>query len=542
MESRNPPTDPRVQQFWDRYQAILRQFRVPAKALPWYRRHVQAYIDDHPGIRLQEQCPGQLQNWFECLGRDVRIPDWQHRQKVDALRLLFCYLLKTPWADNFDWDHCLLGARPLGSDHPTVARTYELIPKQLSKPNSHLGKAFPELHRKFLAAIRIPDYSINTERSYLGWVDRFLRFHRKSPRDCAEADVASFLEHLAIRGRVAGATQAQALNALVFFFSCVMEQPLGEIGPFRRPKRPRRIPTVLSPVEIESILASIQGVTGLMVRLMYGTGMRVMECVRVRILDLDFAYRQIVVRAGKGKKDRVVPMPGVIIDALHHQIERVRVQHERDLVAGFGSVFMPEALTRKYPNADKEFCWQFLFPATRLAQDPRTGVVRRHHIHQSVIQRAIKKSAARSGILKRVTSHTLRHSFATHLLESGSDIRTVQELLGHADVSTTMVYTHVVGRGGQGARWMRSSRTNGKRALAAPQPLINAAQRLRSGSARGKHEYQRKLALDTHFYWARVITQAGSTPTSTAASCGNTRSPCRWLASTKMTWGPTATA
>jgi integron integrase len=262
--------------------------------------------------------------------------------------------------------------------------------------------------------------------------------------------VSSFLEHLAVQRKVSGATQAQALNALVFFFARTLEKPLGDIGAFKRPKPYKRIPTVLSRREVARILAQTQGMTGLMVRLMYGTGMRVMECARLRILDLDFDYRQITVRAGKGKKDRVVPMPDALSDKLKRQIAWVTGKHDEDLKAGFGSVYLPEALERKYPNAAKELRWQYLFPATRIGTDPRSGVLRRHHIHQSVIQRAVRKTAVDVGLTKRVTSHTLRHSFATHLLESGSDIRTVQELLGHTDVTTTMIYTHVLGKGGGG--------------------------------------------------------------------------------------------
>ncbi len=453
MVSRTPSSDPRIERFWTRYLEVLRLFRVPDSALPWYRKHVQGFLDDHPGIRLQEQTPEHLRLWFERMGRNPLIGEWRFRQKINALRLLFSHFLKTPWARDFDWEGWAGGAQSLGRDHPTVARTYEMIDKAVENPTNRLGKVFPELYRKFLAAIRIPEYSPNTEKSYLSWINRFLRFHNDTlPHHCAERQVASFLEHLAVRRKVAGATQAQALNALVFFFTRVLEKPLGDIGPFKRPTRPRRIPTVLSPRETEGLLKAARGTHGLIIRLMYGTGMRVMECARLRILDLDFDYRNIVVRGGKGKKDRAVPMPELLIDNLKKQIRSVTLMHDMDLKAGLGSVFMPTALARKYPNAEKELRWQYLFPASRVAQDPRTGIVRRHHIHQSAIQKAVYRAAAQAGITKRVTSHTLRHSFATHLLESGSDIRTVQELLGHADVSTTMIYTHVVGRGGQGAR------------------------------------------------------------------------------------------
>jgi integron integrase len=272
------------------------------------------------------------------------------------------------------------------------------------------------------------------------------------PCDCGEIELASFLEHLAINRKVSGATQGLALNALVFFFSRVLERPLGQIGPFKRPKKPKRLPTILSPEEMRQLLVALKPTNRLMIRLMYGTGIRVMECVSLRLKDLDFDYHQITVRAGKGKKDRCVPLPKVLVPDLQQQVEVVKQIHQKDLEAGYGSVYMPEALARKYPNMAFETGWQYLFPASRISQDPRSGAVRRHHIHQTVIQKSIKRAASQSGLLKRVTSHTLRHSFATHLLESGTDIRTVQDLLGHADVSTTMIYTHVAGLGSQGVK------------------------------------------------------------------------------------------
>jgi integron integrase len=453
MDNGIQPKKASIERFWARYAAVLKLFRVPERFLPWYQKHIQTFISDHPDIRLQEHSSESLQRYLEKLGRNSLISDWLFRQQVDALRLLFCHLLKLSWAKSFDWDLWSAGARSLGRDHPTVARSYEMIDKSVGDSNNYLAKRFPDIYRKFLVAIRLPDYSMNTERSYLGWIVRFLRFHpEKLPDDCSEPEVASFLEYLALKRKVTGATQAQALNALVFFFTKVLEQPLGDIGPFKRPKLPKRIPTVLSPREVDAIFTHLYGMNGLMIRLMYGTGMRVMECARLRILDLDFEYRNIIVRQSKGKKDRSVPMPEILVEHLQRQIRFVKGRHIRDMAAGFGTVYMPDALSRKYPNAKSELRWQYLFPASKLAQDPRSDVIRRHHIHQSVIQKAIKRAAEKAGITKRVTSHTMRHSFATHLLEAGADIRTVQELLGHSDVSITMIYTHVVGRGGQGVR------------------------------------------------------------------------------------------
>ncbi|MET0052136.1 MAG: integron integrase, partial [Candidatus Thiodiazotropha sp.] len=340
----------------------------------------------------------------------------------------------------------------LESDHATIARTYEMIDKALDDPQNHLARRHPELYRQFLVAIRLPGYAQNTEKSYLGWINRFLIFHSDThPCDCNEAEVASFLEHLALQRKVARATQAQALNALAFLYKHVIDKPLGDIGPFTHSRKPKRIPTVLSTQELDSLLKQASGLNLLILQLMYGTGMRVMECMRLRLLDLDFSQRHIIVRGGKGMKDRTVPLPEVLIQPLQRQMAEVKKMHERDLAAGFGSVFLPNALSRKYPQADKEIRWQFLFPASRIAADPRTGILRRHHLHQSSVQKLVKRCAKAAGILKRFTSHTLRHSFATHLLESGSDIRTVQALLGHSDASTTMIYTHVIRRGGHGA-------------------------------------------------------------------------------------------
>ncbi|MES9858700.1 MAG: phage integrase N-terminal SAM-like domain-containing protein [Sedimenticola sp.] len=308
METIPQVTDSRIEKFWAQYLEVARLFRVQDKAHPWYRRHVQAYIDAHPNTRLRDQTPDTLQQWLIHLGRNSELSTWQFRQRVDALRLLFSHLLKRPWATEFDWDYWSAGAQPLGNDHPSVARTYEMIDQAVNNPKSTLAKCYPDVYRKYLTAMRVPNYSIRTEQSYLDWINRFLRFHKnRHPRECAELEVASFLEYLAVQRKVSVATQSLALNALVFLYTRVLEAPLGDIGTFKRAKRPKRIPTVLAPREVEVLFSLLEGMKGLMIRLMYGTGMRVSECVRLRIMDLDFAYKQIYIRAGKGDKDRVVP-------------------------------------------------------------------------------------------------------------------------------------------------------------------------------------------------------------------------------------------
>ncbi|MER2555309.1 MAG: integron integrase [Thauera sp.] len=306
---------------------------------------------------------------------------------------------------------------------------------------------------RLVAVIRQRNYSIRTEEAYRSWTLRFLTFIGDRDPGCAGAtDVAAFLETLAVQGNVAASTQNQALNALVFLYGQVLERPLGDMGTFQRAKRPRRLPVVLTQGEVGRLLENIEGTYHLMASLLYGTGMRLMECLRLRVKDVDFDYRQIMVRDGKGQKDRVVPLPDGLIDPLRAHLERVRALHEADVQAGRGEVYLPFALANKYPSAPREWGWQYLLPSGRLSVDPRGGVTRRHHLHENSLQKAVKQAAIRAQLTKPVNCHALRHSFATHLLESGYDIRTVQELLGHADVSTTMIYTHVLNRGGKGVR------------------------------------------------------------------------------------------
>jgi integron integrase len=301
--------------------------------------------------------------------------------------------------------------------------------------------------------IRIRHYSIRTEESYVNWVRRFLEFHAGLPPDrLAEPEISSFLTHLAVREQVASSTQNQALNALVFFFRHVLHAKLDSPFQLVRAKRPHRLPAVLSRDEVGALLARLNDTYLIMAQLLYGSGLRLMEVHRLRVKDLDFALHQIVVRDGKGSKDRVTMLPELLSAPLRGQLDRVRRIHNSDLALGHGAVYLPYALERKYPRAAFEWKWQYVFPSDRLSQDPRTGILRRHHMDESALQKEVRRAAREAGIQKPVGCHTLRHSFATHLLESGHDIRTVQELLGHSDVNTTMIYTHVLNRGGLGVR------------------------------------------------------------------------------------------
>ena len=300
--------------------------------------------------------------------------------------------------------------------------------------------------------LRLKHYSIRTEQAYLGWIKRFILFHgKRHPAGMGKAEVESFLTALAVERNVAAATQGQALAAILFLYQEVLGQRLPWLDEVTRAKRPARLPTVLSIPEVGALLAVVDDPElALVARLLYGTGMRLMEAVRLRVKDVDFARREITVREGKGNKDRVTMLPQSLAEPLRAKVAVRQQQHRQDLADGRGTVYLPHALAQKYPSAATAFGWQYVFAAPGFSTDPRSGTVQRHHLDEQRVQRAIKRAADRAGLHKPVSPHTLRHSFATHLLESGQDIRTVQELLGHKDVSTTMIYTHVLNRGGFG--------------------------------------------------------------------------------------------
>jgi integron integrase len=311
----------------------------------------------------------------------------------------------------------------------------------------------PRLLDQVRAAIRARHYSRRTETAYVGWIRRFILFHgKRHPLELGEAEVTGFLTSLATRGNVAASTQNQALSALLFLYREVLKRDLAWLDGVVRAKRPVRLPVVLSREEVSALLRHLRGVEWLMGTLLYGAGLRLLECCRLRVKDVDFDRREITVRDGKGGKDRVTLLPERVAAPLAAHLERVRRQHEEDLRAGTGSVELPAALDRKYPRAAWEWGWQWVFPATRHYVDAESGRRRRHHLHGSVLQRAVREAALKCGLAKPASCHALRHSFATHLLEAGYDIRTIQELLGHRDVSTTMIYTHVLNRGGRGVR------------------------------------------------------------------------------------------
>ncbi len=301
--------------------------------------------------------------------------------------------------------------------------------------------------------LRIRHYSLKTEKTYLSWIKDFIYFHdKKHPEILNESHITQYISHLAVKRNVSASTQNQALCALVFLYKHVLKMELEDFGPLVWAKKPKRIPVVFSRDEVRRVLNQMHGTYRMMATLLYGSGLRLSECLHLRIKDIDFGYNQITVRNGKGNKDRIVPLPQQCKADIEKHLVKVREQHQLDVKKGYGSVEMPDALARKYSKAEYSWPWQYVFPAHRISTDPRSGIERRHHLYDTVLQKAVKTAIRKAGIHKHAGCHTLRHSFATHLLEDGYDIRTVQELLGHKNVQTTMIYTHVLNKGGLAVR------------------------------------------------------------------------------------------
>ncbi len=309
----------------------------------------------------------------------------------------------------------------------------------------------PKLLEQVVARMRVKHYSLRTEKSYVDWIKRYIWHHgKRHPKDLGAAEVEAFLSHLAVTRNVSASTQNQAKSALLFLYKEVLGVQLPWLDNVTQAKAPKRLPVVLTKDEVQALLNRLDGTMWLLVSLLYGSGLRLMECLRLRVKDVDLARCEILVREGKGFKDRVTMLPKSLVEPLKQHLVKVKALHQEDLAAGHGEVFMPMALNRKYPNGGKDWSWQYVFPSIKLSVDPLSKVIRRHHADEKTVQRAMKKVLNLASITKLATPHTLRHSFATHLLEGGYDIRTVQELLGHSDVATTMIYTHVLNKGGQG--------------------------------------------------------------------------------------------
>jgi len=430
----------------DAYITALKKRKIAEHRIQWYVRWVRMFGSFIGSSPLEKQDSRSLDAFLLSLAEVDAVEAWQLEQAAEALKILFGDVMKRAWLPKWKPKTTKKQIDSFGDDSPSrreVAGGF----RDTGGPFSHRGDAYAWLEERVKTEMRLRHNSIRTERAYLEWISRFITFNKgRHPEEMGEDEVRTYLEYLAMKRRVAASTQNQALNALVFLYRNVLKTPLEEIGEFARARRPARLPVVLSRKEVEEVLSNLTGTFALMAGLMYGSGLRLMECVRLRVQDVDFGNNQIVVRDGKGQKDRVTVLPIRYQTLLKEHLQRVRELFNADRAEGLDGVYIWSSLERKYPKASTEWGWQWVFPSKSLSVDPRTKTVRRHHVHENGLQKALKDAARQAGIAKRVSTHVLRHSFATHLIEGGYDIRTVQELLGHSNVSTTMIYTHVLNR------------------------------------------------------------------------------------------------
>ena len=445
-EGKNEEGASRKEGFHREFTALLTKRRVSEAAQIWFFRHLARWSQ---WLRDEQRAASadSLGLWVKELDGMAGLSAFRVAQMIQAVEWAHGEVLMSAWVREVDWE----GLRAAQSSHEAgETEMTKLVGEDLSGYYSDFGFSDERVAWlvELVAIMRGQNYAFRTEETYLMWVKRFLEVKMESPDQPTEVEAREFLEDLAIRKGVATSTQKLALNALSFFFRQVLGMEDPKFAGFALAKLSRRVPVVLSRDEVRRLFKEMSGTTGLMARLMYGSGLRLMECVRLRVKDLDFDNGLLMVRDGKGKKDRRTPLPSSVVELLESELEVMRELHEEDRKADLPGVWLPGAFEEKSPNAGKEWAWFWVFASRRLSVDKRAGVIRRHHVNENGIQKAVKKAALAAGIAKKVSPHTLRHSFATHLLENGKDIRTVQELLGHSDVKTTEIYTHVLNRPG----------------------------------------------------------------------------------------------
>jgi len=436
--------------FWQRYCERLLELGHTGKVGSYLTKWAQEFVYSLDGVRLKSVTQGVIRRWVEALDRKGRLEVWQLRQALKAVEVLMGMRGVSAIGLSISWEELGSLCEELGVDHVTLARgepVPEAVERSLSKADGRLDAEAAGALRKLRELIRRRNMAIRTEKTYADWTERFLIYNQGKLPPSPQA-VPTFLSYLTLERNVAAATQAQALNALIFLYREVLEMDIGVLGSFKRARVSRKLPVVLTRTEKDLLFSVMSGVSGLMARLMYGTGMRLMECVRLRVQNVDVGNRLIHVHEGKGGKNRVVPLPQAYEEELVAHLKSRKLQHEQDVAAGFGEVFVSEGLLRRFGGSIKDWSWQYVFASSRISTDPRSGRMMRHHVSENLVQKAVKTASRKVEIPKNVSCHVLRHSFATHLLQAGSDIRTVQELLGHADVSTTMIYTHVINRPG----------------------------------------------------------------------------------------------
>lgn len=448
------PSSSKKQEFHRNYKAYLLEKGVSGKVLTYYKHYLEGW-----GRHLRQFGNGRtkaqvLEEWMGKLGGNPRWEDWQLRQALDAVRCAHSGLLQEDWAREMNWEAELekvFKQRELMELSSSPQDVEAIIKTAMEKG---LGVGCSGLLGRMAESMRGRHYAFRTEQSYLEWVERFMQWcgsGADTGMDTPTVEQAQgFLSDLAVKGAVAVSTQKQAVNALSYFFRKVLGMENPDFSDFQKGRVSRKVPVVLTREEVGALLGASNSTTGLMMRLMYGSGLRLMECMRLRVKDIDFGNGLVIVRDGKGGKDRRTPLPSSLEPMLRAHLEQTRQLYQDDRNAQVAGVWLPGALERKYLGAGTEWQWFWVFPSSRLAVDPRASVVRRHHAGESAVQKAVKVAADHAGIEKKVSCHVLRHSFATHLLESGRDIRTVQELLGHSDVKTTEIYTHVMSSPGGG--------------------------------------------------------------------------------------------
>ena len=439
------------------YFQVLQELGVDKRYFPFYAHWVRLFFRRHlEGRRRQDLGRPEVRKFLNDLKNDPAVADWQAQQARDAVVVYYEQFrgisLAASATPSPDRTQSAPEPMPSASTAATVPlpRSALRTPARIPPPQpGRKGRVnWEELEEAARSTLRVEHYAFRTEKSYLYWIRTFVSYHHwQEPAKLGEPAIHQFLSYLAVNQKVAASTQNQALNAIVFLYKKVLKRELGDFSDFPRARRGKRLPVVLSREEVQKLIRAMDGTEELLVRLMYGTGMRVSEALRLRVQDIAFDRKEITVRGGKGDKDRRVPFPATIKSDLLQHLDWRRTLYEEDREKGMHDVELPGALIRKYPKARYEWRWQYVFPAPEYSKDPYSDAVRRHHLDPQRVQRAVRRAASEAGITARVTPHTLRHCFATHLLEAGQDIRTVQELLGHSDVKTTMIYTHVLNKG-----------------------------------------------------------------------------------------------
>jgi len=431
----------------EHYHRVLTEAGIEEPKQIYYVRWVRSFQRQAQLAEGAVDLP-EIQKFVDVLRDREDGEDWKVLQCAKALKLWYQQVEQADWARDWKIQLPVVGRSSREIRARSDAELDALAERYAGKSDEgDLPERFVEFMREFRGACRSGQLALRTEDKYCNWVERFLIFEKPNSRDALEPDQArQFLDYLAVKRRVSKASQDQALSALLFLFRSVLKRELGELGKVRRGAARRKLPVVLTPDEVQRLLGELKGEHGLMGKLLYGAGLRLMECVRLRVGEVDFERKTITVRSGKGNKDRVTVLPESLVPPLQAHLTGVRDQFEKDMQAGIDGVYLPPQVEKKYPGAAREWAWQYVFPHRKISRDPRSDQMRRHHVIENSLQSAVKKAARRAAIPKNVSCHTLRHSFATHLLESGTDIRTLQELLGHADVSTTMIYTHVLNR------------------------------------------------------------------------------------------------